>query len=73
MDSIIKSNENEKETKEASWIVVIDDYSGKNVEELSDAIGIDLEVEQVEQRIGNFNADIIARDTFVGSKIVKAW
>ena len=42
----------------------------ENIKELSDAIGIDLEVEQVEQRIGNFNADIIARDTFVGSKIV---
>ena len=29
----------------------------ENIKELSDAIGIDLEVEQVEQRIRNFNCD----------------
>ena len=42
----------------------------ENIQELSDALGIELEVEQVEQRIGSFNADIIARDSSVQSKIV---
>ena len=33
MDSMIKSDENEKVTKDAGWYVVIDDYGGKNDEE----------------------------------------
>ena len=42
----------------------------ENIAVLSDALGIELEVEKVEYQLGSFVADIIARDSGVNSKIV---
>lgn len=42
----------------------------ENIQELSNTIGIDIEVEATEQFIGNFKADIVARDISNDQKII---
>lgn len=42
----------------------------ENIDELSNTIGIDIEVEDTEVLIGNYRADIIGRDISNNQKVV---
>jgi len=41
-----------------------------NISLLSDAIGIDISVDEKESNVGNFNVDIYATETDTGNKII---
>ena len=45
-------------------------WLASNLERLSDLIGISLELEDTEVRLGRFSADILARDSRDGSRVL---
>ena len=42
----------------------------ENLKELSDSIGIDIDLEERESSVGNFNVDIFATESGTGRKII---
>ena len=55
------------------WINEARDFTpwlSNNIEELGNALGLELEVENIEVAVGPYSADILAKDTGTGQYVV---